>query len=510
MRNSGIYLVPILCLWMHSTFCIPVVPKSGETLVEKTYSPHNEDELDIESVQYDISANSGNMLLSNNGAQTFHTLHAAEISRSTKQEQPNQRNIIKIFDTKQNHQNQPIPENNRRESEKILFESNPNLAQPVSNPSNTSAAESSQKNDGTLNNSESSNTPLILRTLHSKNSSIDYTYSKQSGNHEHSQESLPSHAGNNLSDKTQQQTNKQDDVFNHELTVQVADERSRPLQLKVISDLESNGDETTKVNEMLLTVGTGLAALFSVGVIVGLFCCCAKKPPADDSEKLKQDESKSNEGKEVNEDTDSQGRSLQDSQKPSQLFNSSDLPKGEKDLDDEGAMSVKDKVKALNNKLLIQPSPDKHRSQLSIEQQLKRRSQLTPNEADCRSQLNPNEAGNRLSQHSPDDSAKRRSYNEAISPEQVPLLPPVSKQPKITVSEDEVVMDQSKSTAGDNISKSDTQDDISDKIFDNISMHSSVSQPYNPDVVIADTDEEEDFESCNNTTSSGYFTNNRI
>lgn len=47
-----------------------------------------------------------------------------------------------------------------------------------------------------------------------------------------------------------------------------------------------------------------------------------------------------------------------------------------------------------------------------------------------------------------------------------------SKQPKIIVSdEDDVKTKDTTRSVGDNISKSDTQDDISDKIFDNLSMH---------------------------------------
>lgn len=65
----------------------------------------------------------------------------------------------------------------------------------------------------------------------------------------------------------------------------------------------------------------------------------------------------------------------------------SDIPPGEKDLDD--AISFKEKIKALDNKLIIQPSPDKRKSQLS-----------------------PDQPNNRFSQHSMDVVFKRRSQNE--------------------------------------------------------------------------------------------------
>ncbi|XP_053384484.1 pre-mRNA-splicing factor CWC22 homolog isoform X2 [Mercenaria mercenaria] len=146
----------------------------------------------------------------------------------------------------------------------------------------------------------------------------------------------------------------------------------------------------------------------------------------------------------------------------------SDIPPGEKDLDD--AISFKDKIKALDNKLIIQPSPDKRKSQLTVDQ-----------------------PGSRLSQHSPDTANKRKSQNDVNMVNSITGLP---KQPKIVVSEEEDVKTKDRDTsrsAGDNVSKSDTQDDISDKIFDNLSMHSSTSQPFNPDVVIADSDDEDEF-----------------
>jgi hypothetical protein len=81
------------------------------------------------------------------------------------------------------------------------------------------------------------------------------------------------------------------------------------------------------------------------------------------------------------------------------LFVDSGIPEGEKDLDD--TISFKDKIKALDNKLIIQPSPDKRKSLLA-EQAEKRKSQLTADQP-----------ANRLSQHSPDVATKRKSQNEA-------------------------------------------------------------------------------------------------
>ncbi|XP_052261821.1 uncharacterized protein LOC127865833 [Dreissena polymorpha] len=249
------------------------------------------------------------------------------------------------------------------------------------------------------------------------------------------------------------------------------------MELKV-QNIDSNGDNhpssSKKLSELLITVGSGLVVLVSVGVIIGLFGCCCKKKPREVTDvtetKVTPEEIKVNE------------KSF--SKNPSQVFNPSEL-KAVEDLDGtEAGLSVKDKIKALDTKLLIQqPSPDKRRSQISNDKASARHSQLLPDKS-------------HLPQRSPDLPTKRRSYNEAFSPEQVPLLVPqatlAAAQPTVTVSEEDVVGEPTRSTA-DNVSKSDTQDDISDKIFDNISTHSSISQPYNPDVVIADTDEEDEF-----------------
>lgn len=82
------------------------------------------------------------------------------------------------------------------------------------------------------------------------------------------------------------------------------------LQLAVSSDLGHKGEGHTEASEMMLTVGTGLAALFSLGLVIGLFsCCCPKKPQSTDIEMTKNEKTVANE------------RPLEQSQKPSQVFN---------------------------------------------------------------------------------------------------------------------------------------------------------------------------------------------
>jgi hypothetical protein len=79
----------------------------------------------------------------------------------------------------------------------------------------------------------------------------------------------------------------------------------------------------------------------------------------------------------------------------------SDIPAGEKDLDEVSFGDIKEKIKALEgSKLIIQPSPDKRLSQLAVDQQTNRLSQFTPEKQ-----------ANRKSQHSPDQAGnQRKSY----------------------------------------------------------------------------------------------------
>lgn len=95
----------------------------------------------------------------------------------------------------------------------------------------------------------------------------------------------------------------------HQVEYKITSDNPRNLQLAVNSDLGSQGEGHKSPNETLLTVGSGLAALFSLGLVIGLFsCCCPKKSQSSDVE-LK-------EAKPVNND-----KPLSQSQKPSQVFN---------------------------------------------------------------------------------------------------------------------------------------------------------------------------------------------
>ena len=83
------------------------------------------------------------------------------------------------------------------------------------------------------------------------------------------------------------------------------------LQLAVNSDLSAKGQGHRESSEMILTVGTGLAALFSLGLVVGVFsCCCPKKAASEDHIELKEEKPATPD------------KPLSETQKPSQMFNS--------------------------------------------------------------------------------------------------------------------------------------------------------------------------------------------
>lgn len=93
----------------------------------------------------------------------------------------------------------------------------------------------------------------------------------------------------------------------------IASDNPVSLQLSVNSDLQTKGEGHTEASEMLLTIGTGLAALFSLGLVIGMFsCCCPKKPRSDDVE-LK--------GERLLNDDQNNEKPLSETQKPSQVFN---------------------------------------------------------------------------------------------------------------------------------------------------------------------------------------------
>lgn len=287
--------------------------------------------------------------------------------------------------------------------------------------------------------------------------------------------------------KLQQQTKDSDamNIHHYSSPSSAIQNNMENLQLAVKSDLQAQdkGQGQTKVHEVMLMVGTALAALFSLGLIYGIFsCCCPKKTATDEvikEENGKLTSKEDEEGKKVGL-ADEGERPMKDTQKPSQVFNPSDIPPGDKDLDE---ISFKDKIKAFEGSGFLVTSPDKRKSQLGTDQTSNRLSLVTPEKP-----------SSRLSQHSPDQpSNQRHSYTENNFENSATVQIRMTKQPKILVSEEEAEAPGVSKSSGDIVSKSDTQDDISDKILDNVSMNSSTSMPHNPDVVIADTDDEDEF-----------------
>lgn len=106
-------------------------------------------------------------------------------------------------------------------------------------------------------------------------------------------------------------------------------EQGNTIQLAVKSNLQSKAQGQVDVHETVISAGTTLAALFSLGLIIGIFsCCCKKKPDADETSKSNNKVDKvivkgersaiteEEEGKVNNE------RSLADNKNLSQVFNS--------------------------------------------------------------------------------------------------------------------------------------------------------------------------------------------
>jgi hypothetical protein len=99
-------------------------------------------------------------------------------------------------------------------------------------------------------------------------------------------------------------------------------ENSESLQLAVQSG-NSEVDGQTEVSDTMLAVASGVVALFSVGVIIGIFsCCCKKKPQNEEEEKLDMLDRDGNKETEEEDSKANTERSLVDSKKPSQVFNS--------------------------------------------------------------------------------------------------------------------------------------------------------------------------------------------
>lgn len=119
------------------------------------------------------------------------------------------------------------------------------------------------------------------------------------------------------------------DNSNYNLEEDGKAENGQALQLAVKNDNTVTGEQT-EISEKMLSVGTALVALFSLGVIIGIFgCCCKKKSQNEEVEKAEKAEKAEKTDKESKAVTDitegktngEQGRPLASSKKPSEVFN---------------------------------------------------------------------------------------------------------------------------------------------------------------------------------------------
>lgn len=116
------------------------------------------------------------------------------------------------------------------------------------------------------------------------------------------------------------------DTSNYNLEGDGKAENGQALQLAVKNDNTVTGDQT-EISEKMLSVGTALVALFSLGVIIGIFgCCCKKKAQSEEAEKVDKVDKTDKESNAVTDVTEGktngeQGRPLASSKKPSEVFN---------------------------------------------------------------------------------------------------------------------------------------------------------------------------------------------
>lgn len=304
-------VVPVLCLWIvPATYSKPVVPNSDDLHQNRWKHGlmflHNNDARPFHatSVQNDRPDTSGNESMLTNGAQTFSNLPQSQNSILTDDNAQNPTYISKVDQGSVVHQDKSVQ----------------GLDQQIQDSLNIS--EHTSQSDKLMSLFKSAvNTS---RKLHSKNSlqlGIENN-NKQPENDtsDHLSFSPSIHLKEDKSSKNDALQSILEMVFRNRTTIQRSNTNDRPLQLKVRSDLETEGDQTAQINELLLTVGTTLAALFSLGLIVGLFCCCQKKTGAEDNVKVI-NEVKVIEDKKVNGESEDKGSTLLDVKNTSQLFN---------------------------------------------------------------------------------------------------------------------------------------------------------------------------------------------
>ncbi|KAL4240198.1 hypothetical protein ACF0H5_000992 [Mactra antiquata] len=233
-------------------------------------------------------------------------------------------------------------------------------------------------------------------------------------------------------------TNKNNDLYtvhsSKKRAVNSRQQGDRTVQLAVVQGENLHANNPANGPEEMITSVMALVVLCSIGIVGGVFgCCCPKKKESVD------------EVKDSNITNDNGVKATQDI--PMEV-NTSDNLTANVDLDDR--VSVKEKAKALDNMLILQPSP----------------SNRSPSNRRSKSLATPDSPkSKRLSQRSPDRHEDRRSKNLDLN----------------------IDSEMSRSIVD---SITDTPDDITD----NLSMYSStISQGNNPDVVIADSDEDDQF-----------------
>lgn len=196
-----------------------------------------------------------------------------------------------------------------------------------------------------------------------------------------------------------------------------------------------------KIDNMLLAIGAGIVAL-GMGIVFGIFGCCCKKQKVE-TEKDKEEQSAIiNTAEEIDKGLPDAPLDLSESSKE----------------EEEEPKSIKDKIKAFENeKKPIIPQP----------------TDVTP-----QGRIRNSEAFTAL--------AGKQLFIGMSRP------PPVTvrEEPDENKSKDDSTGDTLASVT-DEMSKSDTHEEIPEITLDNTSTHSSTSQPHNPDVVIASDDEDE-------------------
>jgi hypothetical protein len=223
---------------------------------------------------------------------------------------------LAVASTVQYQTYEPISGHPRQEEETLIAKQN-GAQFLLTRLSKTQTASKPQKYSTDYTNVQSDNSEALKiihrEHEHSKNFHVDRS------NINGANPSLP----NSQQSQTKNSTTNDDSTLTAKIPNEIL-ENEKSLQLAVKADVQRQGEGQTEVHDVMLMVGTALAALFSVGVIIGIFsCCCKKKLQTEDSSKEENGkmapqngQQGTDEGLQVKDE-----RSLAKSQKPSQIFN---------------------------------------------------------------------------------------------------------------------------------------------------------------------------------------------